>query len=706
MHLGVLRYANLKHAGTGAIDFRVGDSLRKWTVLPSKSDSHEVMASLALATASKRIEPKLDTVLQPLLTDSEQPLKLESICIRHSRIDDPKIVSPRVACNRSLQVGMGIRTQRANALLPDAQSLNSLCIRRDSGIVGWLTLAYGPDPIGRSNGDDFDFHDRAHVFRRLASFFNPSARLTDPLAFLQRMHDKAIRCGTPRQKEFLGHLAEILGKWLDQDCGFFLSPSPRFKIFWHRLTDMERRSSTILLDAVRHAFDAFPRVGDPLIQPGLMLLDRPDRYNSPVRLNRFLSTLEELFPAFQFIVSLSPRSKALFPKRLLTQRLPVPKLELPERPTCRRLHSGDVLLIDIDSVIPNFALMQLSQHFKRRGKKVTLVRHDQFVQGATEVFASCVFHKPSSLTRVQKARDHYGPRAQIGGSGVDLCLRLPARIERLPPDYSIYPILGDRAIGFLTRGCPGRCGFCVVPKKEGKPRQVEDLDDLLQGRSKLILLDDNLLAFEDATDLLEQLIRRNVAVNFNQALDLRYLDEEKAKLLCRLRCSNIAFTRRNYHFGLNNAHHLERVRRKYELLHVTREDNVEFICMYGYNTTLAEDVERFRFLRSLPRAYVFVQLYQPFLGGRSANYDEFFDRNSDRLLDELVRIVYPQNMKSMEKYYRWLAILYVKQEGRIHQGLIDTLFRYNKRHRRAAFIEELQAICNGEESGRTNQSFN
>jgi len=31
-------------------------------------------------------------------------------------------------------------------------------------------------------------------------------------------------------------------------------------------------------------------------------------------------------------------------------------------------------------------------------------------------------------------------------------------------------------------------------------------------------------------------------------------------------------------------------------------DNVEFVCMYGFNTSLADDVKRFRFLRSLPGA--------------------------------------------------------------------------------------------------------
>jgi radical SAM superfamily enzyme YgiQ (UPF0313 family) len=87
---------------------------------------------------------------------------------------------------------------------------------------------------------------------------------------------------------------------------------------------------------------------------------------------------------------------------------------------------------------------------------------------------------------------------------------LPDNIENIPPDYDLYPELGDRAIGFLTRGCPFRCAFCIVPAKEGRPRQVSDLDTLLAGRRKLILLDDNILSHPKAVDLLEEIASRNI----------------------------------------------------------------------------------------------------------------------------------------------------------------------------------------------------
>jgi hypothetical protein len=112
-----------------------------------------------------------------------------------------------------------------------------------------------------------------------------------------------------------------------------------------------------------------------------------------------------------------------------------------------------------------------------------------------------------------------------------------------------------------------------------------DLDMLLQGhRKKLILLDDNLLAHPKAAEFRGDGPAR-LGVNFNQTLDLRRLTPEHADLLRRLHCSNLAFHRRVYHFSLNDCRNLESLRRRYDLLRVTSAENVEFVCMYGYNTS-------------------------------------------------------------------------------------------------------------------------
>jgi hypothetical protein len=121
--------------------------------------------------------------------------------------------------------------------------------------------------------------------------------------------------------------------------------------------------------------------------------------------------------------------------------------------------------------------------------------------------------------------------------------------------------------------------------------------------------------------------------------------------------------------------------------------------MYGFNTTLAEDVERFHFLRSLPGAYVFVQEYQPIPGGPPASLTNFFDEHADQLIDKLIRITFTQNMKSMERYYRWVSKRYALTFGRLHQGLVDTIFRYNRRQGKGFYLAAMAHLCTGEIRG-------
>ena len=70
-----------------------------------------------------------------------------------------------------------------------------------------------------------------------------------------------------------------------------------------------------------------------------------------------------------------------------------------------------------------------------------------------------------------------------------------------------------------------------------------------------------------------------------------------------------------------------------------------------------------------------------------------FDERSDEHLDALIRVVFAQNMKNVERYYRWLCREYAHQCGRIHRGVVDILFRYNNRHMRGAFLQQLEEVA-------------
>ena len=125
-----------------------------------------------------------------------------------------------------------------------------------------------------------------------------------------------------------------------------------------------------------------------------------------------------------------------------------------------------------------------------------------------------------------------------GGTGYDATVKLPYEIDMTQPDYSIYPLLPkDTAYGFLTRGCPNKCKWCVVPVKEGGVTPYMDIDEIaVDGRHKIVLMDNNILAAGDyAKQQLQKIIDRGYRVDFNQAMDARLVTDEFAQLLAKVK---------------------------------------------------------------------------------------------------------------------------------------------------------------------------
>ena len=107
-------------------------------------------------------------------------------------------------------------------------------------------------------------------------------------------------------------------------------------------------------------------------------------------------------------------------------------------------------------------------------------------------------------------------------------------IEQTLPDYSIYPEFTS-ALGFLTRGCIRNCPWCIVPKKEGTLKVVDDIARIAQNRKNVILLDNNFLASpeEFVKEQLEKASALGLRIDFNQALDCRLVNEQNAPLLAK-----------------------------------------------------------------------------------------------------------------------------------------------------------------------------
>lgn len=195
-------------------------------------------------------------------------------------------------------------------------------------------------------------------------------------------------------------------------------------------------------------------------------------------------------------------------------------------------------LIDVDGHnFPNLALMKISAWHKARGDSVEWWwgwgQYDR-------VYISKVFDETYS----KDILDPLNAKEIIrGGTGYGLDNKLPEEIERMYPDYSLYPqYTTDTAYGFLTRGCPNNCPFCIVCAKEGrKSCKVADLSDWWNGQKNIVLCDPNLLACRDHMDLLGQLADSKAWVDMNQGADARMLTEKNIEALNRVKFKRIHF---------------------------------------------------------------------------------------------------------------------------------------------------------------------
>lgn len=136
----------------------------------------------------------------------------------------------------------------------------------------------------------------------------------------------------------------------------------------------------------------------------------------------------------------------------------------------------------------------------------------------------------------------HADRIVRGGTGYGLANRLPDEVEHRRPDYGLYPQAAGTAYGFLSRGCPRHCGFCIVSEKEGcRSEAAADLTEFWSGEKEIRLLDANLLACSEWERLLLQLADSGAWVDFTQGLDIRLATPEKIDVLNRVRTKMLHF---------------------------------------------------------------------------------------------------------------------------------------------------------------------
>lgn len=208
---------------------------------------------------------------------------------------------------------------------------------------------------------------------------------------------------------------------------------------------------------------------------------------------------------------------------------------------------------------------------------------------------------------------------EIGGTGFyfDKAPNLPDEIEHHMPDYSLYdewisldvekakaqaeasgkPFnksrymaqykeYTDYSIGFLTRGCFRKCGFCVNQKYSFvfNASPLEEFHD--KSRKKLCFLDDNFLGCPRWKAILQEVIDTNKPFKFKQGLDERILTDEKCQMLFNSKYDG------DFTFAFDNVSDYELIESKLKMIRrYTDSQYIKFYVLVGFESTDEKDIE-------------------------------------------------------------------------------------------------------------------
>lgn len=281
-----------------------------------------------------------------------------------------------------------------------------------------------------------------------------------------------------------------------------------------------------------------------------------------------------------------------------------------------------IAVIDADLIgrkkhrFPNLACEKISAYYKEHGNNVILKTDYKNLKKYKEVFISKIF-TDTPIPKWLKESD----KIHLGGTGFhfDQAPNLPDEIEHHMPDYHLYDewIVNemekgklkaekegrefnqaqyrlqfreylDYSIGFLTRGCFRKCGFCVNKKYDHvfEHSPLEEFYD--ESRKNICLLDDNFLGCPHWKEKLEQLIATGRKFKFKQGLDERLLTDEKCELLFNSKYDG------DYTFAFDNVQEYDLIQKKLKMIRSSSsktKNTIKFYVLLGFESTDYKDIE-------------------------------------------------------------------------------------------------------------------
>ncbi|MDD3746872.1 MAG: hypothetical protein PHD70_10420 [Anaerostipes sp.] len=260
----------------------------------------------------------------------------------------------------------------------------------------------------------------------------------------------------------------------------------------------------------------------------------------------------------------------------------------------------DADLMDHGTRHPNLALMKIAGYYKDKGDEVALIYHSYSdVHDYDEIFISKVF----TFSDIPKWILNL-PNVHIGGTGFfeNGGKDLPEEIEHHKPYYDLYKEYVEKqiengrnrvtfadyldySIGFTTRGCFRKCAFCVNKKYDRVHRHSPVSEFYDPDKPYIYLWDDNILAFPQWEEVLDDLEKTGKPFQFRQGIDLRLMTDRKA----------YRFNHTHYHgdfiFAFDHLKDKQRIIEKVQLWKRYSSRVCKMYVLSGFDSQDEKDIE-------------------------------------------------------------------------------------------------------------------